>query len=322
VNAYGPTECATVATAFPVTSGQGIADGVPIGKPLRNTTIRVLDAYGGPAAIGVPGEICIGGDGVAPGYWRRPGLTARSFIPDAAGGGGTLYRTGDVGRFRADGNLEFVGRRDHQVKVRGYRIELGEVEAALAAHPLVTGAAALLVGEGEEKRLAAFAETLPGRAVTPAELRAHLAALLPEHMLPARLETVERLPLTAHGKVDVATLARGAASPQPGREARVAPETALETFLAGLWKELLHLEHVGVTDSFFALGGHSLVATRLLSRVRATLQGSVGMKEFFDQPTIQGLAAALAKDEQMVRRAELLARLGAAQSPVYAALAE
>ncbi|HYH81624.1 MAG TPA: amino acid adenylation domain-containing protein [Longimicrobium sp.] len=323
VNAYGPTECATVATTFPVTSGQGIADGVPIGKPLRNTTIRVLDRYGNPVPVGVPGEICIGGDGVAPGYWRRPGLTARSFVPDPAGGGGTLYRTGDVGRFRADGNLEFVGRRDHQVKVRGYRIEPGEVEAALAAHPLVTGAAALLVGEGEEKHLAAFAETLPGRDVTTAELRAHLATLLPEHMLPARLETVERLPLTAHGKVDVAGLARGATSPRGGRDARVAPETALETFLAGIWKELLHLEHVGVTDSFFALGGHSLVATRLLSRIRATLQGSVGMKEFFDQPTIQGLAAALAKDEQMVRRAELLARLGAAApAPVYASLAE
>jgi amino acid adenylation domain-containing protein len=311
VHAYGPTETTTFATLYPVRNLEEGETSIPIGRPLHNTTIHILDGHGNNAPIGIPGEIHIGGDGVAAGYWNRADLTARSFVPDPADPTRLLYRTGDLGRYRADGNIEFLGRKDRQVKVNGFRIELGELEAALASHSDVAAAAALLLEADGEKRLAVFAELAPGGTADAAALRAHLATLLPPHMLPSHIETLERFPLNANGKIDLRALAKRGVPAERDGNAFVEPSTALEQLLASMWKDLLHVPRVGVTDDFFLLGGHSLVATRLLSRIRETLQGGVTMRELFDRPTVQALAATLAKDDAVARRAELLVKLSA-----------
>jgi amino acid adenylation domain-containing protein len=320
-NAYGPTECATIATTYTLAGEAAILETVPIGRPIGNTRVYVLDGHGEPTPIGVPGEICLGGDGVAPGYWRRPELTRQSFVPDPWVEGATIYRTGDLGRYRADGELEFLGRADRQVKVGGYRVEPAEVEAALARHPAVAAVVALVLGTGEDARLVAFAETGPASAANAAELTVFLAARLPRHLLPARVEPRERFPLTARGKIDLDALARSVLVRDADERDDREPRSALEALLAGIWAEVLGVEAVGVGTDFFALGGHSLAATRLLSRVRDALQTSVTMREFFDRPTVRGLALLLARDEQTVRRAELLARLGELAAAGAAAVA-
>jgi acyl-coenzyme A synthetase/AMP-(fatty) acid ligase len=228
----------------------------------------VLDESMQPQPIGVPGEIHIGGDCLARGYVGRADSTAERFVPDPLTPGARLYRTGDVGRLRHDGAIEYVGRRDHQVKIRGYRIELGEIEATLGAHPSVAQVAVVADREGGVTRLVAYVATRAGRSASSADLREHAAKTLPEYMVPSVVMTLPTMPLTASGKVDRRAL------PKPDvqrRDGYVAPRDRFEKAVAQIWSEVLRVERVGITDNFFELGGHSLLATRVVSRIRALL---------------------------------------------------
>jgi amino acid adenylation domain-containing protein len=277
---YGPTEGTIVCSFHPVE-----AEARPLlGKPFPGVSLRLLDLRGNPVPVGVPGEIHVGGPGVARGYLGRPDLTAERFVP--APGGARLYRTGDLARFRPDGALEFMGRVDAQVKVRGVRIEPGEVEARLAAHPGVRQAAVVAREEPGGRILAAF-YVPEGDAPEEGELRSFLARGLPEAMIPSRFVPLEALPLTVNAKVDRGALARMELSTP---EASAAPNTPTEEILAGLFAEALGVEQVGVRDDFFALGGHSLLATRLVSRVREALGVELPLPVLFEEPTVTGLA--------------------------------
>jgi aspartate racemase len=291
-NAYGPTECTTFACMYPIGRPDTFGDQVPIGRPIENTTAYVLDRHGNLMPVGVPGELCLGGDGVAAGYWTSPELTEERFVPDPFSGGGRLYRTGDVACFREDGQIMFLGRRDRQVKVSGFRVEPAEIEAAMRAHPEVRAAAVVSVGT-EPKHLEAFYEGIDPGVPAVDDLRAHLLQRLPRYMVPTRLEPVDALPLTSNGKVDIDRLARRSSRDRGVQDGYVAPRTPVEQELAAMWSELLDVERVGVHDNFFDLGGHSLVATRLLSRVRATFEAEVTMRSFFDAPTVEDLARQL-----------------------------
>ncbi|MEV6520489.1 amino acid adenylation domain-containing protein [Longispora sp. NPDC051575] len=278
VNTYGPTEVTVIATAAELTGPR--ADGAPagvrptIGRPLARTTVSVRDNDGRLAAPGVPGELWVGGPGLADGYLGAPELTAARFVTL---GGERFYRTGDRARWTRDGQLDFLGRLDGQVKVRGYRIEPGEIESRLLGHPGVGGAVAVV-------RDGALVGYVVGDA-PHADLRAHLAATLPAHMVPTAFVTLDRLPLTANGKLDRRALP-APAPPAPGR----APATAAEDLVAGIWAEVLGLAHVGADDDFFALGGHSLLAVRVVARLRAA-ELDVSVRTLFAHPTVAGLAA-------------------------------
>jgi amino acid adenylation domain-containing protein len=291
-NVYGPTECTTFATAYPIEDPGALGTSVPIGRPIGNTTAYILDAHGNRVPVGIPGELYLGGDGVAKGYWCEPDLTAEKFVPDRFSGteGGRLYRTGDIASFRDDGNIEFLGRRDRQIKLSGYRIELAEIETALQAHPLVAQAA-VVVTDDDPARLVGFVVAPSG--VSPATLRDDLTARLPAFMVPAQLQICASLPLTPSGKTDRADLLQQVV-PQTGQSHNSPPESATEKALAEIWQELLRAEDIGLDDNFFDLGGHSLAATRLLSRVRRRFQVEVPMRGFFDQPTLRGLAGLVA----------------------------
>ncbi|HEY2291009.1 MAG TPA: amino acid adenylation domain-containing protein [Thermoanaerobaculia bacterium] len=297
IDGYGPTENTAFTTRHVMTSA-GLADErlaatVPIGRPLRGTTVHVLDESLRPVPVGVWGELCTGGEGVARGYLARPALTAERFVPDPWGEGGRLYRTGDVVRWRPDGLLEFLGRRDGQVKIRGFRVELGEIEAALAAVPGVREAVVLArsdrsdrsVGSPADRRLVAY---VTGDA-TAEELRQSLRERLPDSMIPAAFVFLDRLPLTPSGKVD----RRALPSPDPaaGRaREHVAPANAVEESLAAACAEVLGLERVGMRDNFFALGGHSLLATRLVTRLRDRFGLDVPLQTVFDAADLRDLA--------------------------------
>ncbi|HEX4963096.1 MAG TPA: amino acid adenylation domain-containing protein [Thermoanaerobaculia bacterium] len=302
---YGPTESTTYATwQHVVTVPEGAAS-VPIGRPVANTTAYVLDRWLQAAALGARGELYLGGDGLAIGYLHRPELTADRFVPNpfphsAAEAGSRLYRTGDLVRRSPDGSLDFLGRADQQVKIRGFRIEPGEVEAALAAHPAVAEAV-VVVREAVpgDRRLVAYAagEAAPA----PRELRAFLAARLPEHMVPSVIVTLPSLPLTPNGKVDRRAL------PEPEMERSGeewgAPRSPEEELLAGIWEEVLGIERVGIFDNFFELGGHSLLATQLVSRVREALGATLPLRALFESPTVAGLAEVLrlsGREEEIV----------------------
>ncbi|MCP4662056.1 MAG: non-ribosomal peptide synthetase, partial [bacterium] len=276
LHVYGPTECTTFATWQRVTAVAPAAVTVPIGRPLANTRLYVLDRQLRPVPIGVPGELCLGGDGLARGYHARPGLTAASFLPDAVSGlaGERLYRTGDLVRLRAGGAVEFLGRIDDQVKIRGFRIEPGEVEVVLARHPAVAAAVVAAVvmvradvpGLGaREKRLVGYVVAERGATIDRAQLRDFMSERLPDHMVPSALVELGSLPLTPNGKVD-----RGALpAPEWGKPHQ---ETVLRTpeeeILAGIWTAVVGVERVGAHDNFFELGGHSLLATQVVSRIR------------------------------------------------------
>ncbi|HVR96291.1 MAG TPA: amino acid adenylation domain-containing protein, partial [Thermoanaerobaculia bacterium] len=296
---YGPTETTVWSTCARIAE---TASGISIGKPIANTIVRILDARNGLCPIGVPGELCIGGRGLALGYWKRPELTAERFIADPYAPPGTalLYRTGDRARWRDDGTLEHLGRLDNQVKVRGFRIELGEIEAALAAHPAVREAVVLPHG-GE--RLVAYAVAAESERPSAA-VRAFLAERLPEYMVPAALAWVEALPLTPNGKLDRQALLRieveADAAP---RTALVAPRNPIEELLAELFAEALQVERVGVEDGFFDLGGHSLLATRLVSRVRRAFGVELPLRDLFESPTVAGFAVRVERAMRAERQA-------------------
>ncbi len=291
-NEFGPTETTVWATAYRV-DAQSLQDGVPIGRPIPNGSAYVLDAFQQPVPIGVVGEIYLGGAGVARGYLKQPALTASRFLPDPFRGSsaGRMYRTGDLGRYRPDGNLEFVGRIDDQVKLRGYRVELGDVEAALAQHAAVAQVAALVREDSAgDQRLVAYAVLEAGSTVDTADLRSHLHERLPEFMLPQHIVLLESLPLTSRGKVNRAAL------PEPERatgsgHTYVAPRSTTEEVLAECWRELLGVEQVGVNDNFFDMGGHSLLAIRLMTRLRERLQIDLELRTVFEAPTVAEIAA-------------------------------
>jgi amino acid adenylation domain-containing protein len=293
INGYGPTEATIYATAAVCTVGAPVT----IGRPIGNVQVYLLDARLQPVPRGVAGELFIGGAGVARGYLRRPELTAERFVPDrfSATPGARLYRTGDLARYLPDGQLEFLGRVDQQVKVRGFRIELGEIEAVLGAHPDVREAVVLAREEPPGgKCLVAYVVAGEGRALEEEGLRTFLKQSLPEYMVPAAFVPCERLPLTSNGKVDRAKLL---ALPLPRRE-RVTrsrpPATELERTLARIWQDVLQLEQVGATESFFDLGGHSLLLTQVQLRVKQALGREPSVLALFEHPTIESLAAHLA----------------------------
>ncbi|MBV9773327.1 MAG: amino acid adenylation domain-containing protein, partial [Gemmatimonadetes bacterium] len=286
-NLYGPTETTVNAVAGRVEPGGAGA----IGRPVGNARAYVLDAHGHPVPVRVPGELYVGGAGVARGYVGRPDLTAERFVPDpfAAEPGARAYRTGDRVRWRTDGELEFLGRVDHQVKVRGFRIEPGEIEAMLAEHPQVREAVVLVREDVPgDPRLVAYL-TAEGEAPAPAELRAHLKVHLPDYMVPGAFVALDALPLTPNGKVDRKALP--APSADAGVDSFTAPRTPSEEILAGIWAAILGVEQVGVHESFFALGGHSLLATRVISRIREAFGVELPLRALFETPTVAELAA-------------------------------
>ncbi len=289
LNVYGTSEFWDASCSE--TNVAACDDGVPIGRLIPNMQAYVLDAAGAVAPIGISGELYIGGVGLSRGYLRRPGLTAERFVPSPFGAGERLYRTGDLARWRADGELEYLGRIDHQVKLRGLRIELGEIEARLLEHPDV-GQAVVVAREDAagDKRLAAYVVGHKGAAVDAGELRVHLKRSLPEHMVPAAFVLLDALPLTSNGKVD----RRALPAPEGGGVVRgeyVAPRTAVEELLAAIWCEVLKLDRVGINDNFFELGGHSLLAMRLMARARDAFQAELPLRALFEAPELGELAA-------------------------------
>ncbi|HEU4454891.1 MAG TPA: amino acid adenylation domain-containing protein, partial [Longimicrobium sp.] len=298
INGYGPTENTTFSACHAVRAEDLGRAGVPIGRPIRNSTAYVLDGAMRPLPPGVPGELYVGGDGLARGYLGRPALTAERFVPSPFRGGERLYRTGDRARWMDDGTLEFLGRIDRQVKIRGFRVEPGEVEALLASHPAVRGAAVdVRADAGGGSRLVAYAVPGEGASTDPAALRGWLKERLPDFMLPAAVVLLDALPLTPNGKVD----RRALPDPElaPGADRHVAPRTEDEAVMAGLWAEVLGVERVGVEDDFFALGGHSLLAVRVVSRVRDAFGVELPLRAVLEHPTL----AAQAREVEALRGA-------------------
>ncbi|HEY0782901.1 MAG TPA: amino acid adenylation domain-containing protein, partial [Thermoanaerobaculia bacterium] len=294
-NDYGPTEATVFATLYEWSGGEMI-----LGRPIANVTAHLFDRHLREVPIGIPGELCLGGDGLARGYLGRPDLTAERFLPHPAAAdldlpGARLYRTGDLARRLADGTLEFLGRIDHQVKVRGFRVEPGEVEAALAALAGVARAAVAAAPDATGS-ISLVAYVVPAAPDLEVEaLRNALRASLPAHLVPSSFALVEELPLTAHGKVDrraLADLRRKATASQATVSAL--PQTALEKGIAALWSELLGVERVGLTDNFFDLGGHSLLLTHLQRGVHERFGREVPLLDLFERPTVGALAALLA----------------------------
>ena len=296
LHVYGPTETTTFATWYEVIGVSHEATTVPIGHPISNTKVYILDEEFEPAPVGVAGHLHIGGDGVARGYHDQPALTAEKFCPDpfSKKPGQRLYRTGDIARYLSDGNIEFLGRFDEQVKIRGFRIEPGEIESELRRHPTVHEALVLTRAEaGEEKRLVAYVVPKQQPAPTSGELLVFLKSRLPTYMLPSAFVTLNQFPLTANGKIDRNQL------PAPDRVrpllegAFAAAGTPLQDVLCSIWAELLCLERVGVHDNFFDLGGHSLLATRVVSKIRHVFQVELPLRTLFDWPTVAGLSSHL-----------------------------
>ncbi|MBT2674250.1 amino acid adenylation domain-containing protein [Streptomyces sp. ISL-14] len=288
VNAYGPTEASDDVThhvmAEPVTT-----DTVPLGKPIHNTLIYVLDEHLRVCPQGMKGEIYVSGIGVSRGYLNAPEQTARVFLEDPFQPERRMYRTGDAGRWTAEGTLEYLGRTDSQVKVRGFRIDLGEIERRVDACPGVKAAAVVVRGDAKD-RLCAYVVLEPGTTV--AECRTRLHRELPHHMVPADFVEIDRMPLTSNGKIDRKSLA-STAPPRPRTTDVAAPRTEAERVLADIWREVLGAEEVGITDPFFEIGGNSLRAIQVLSRIRSQLGVAVDLEVLFSQPTVAALAAAL-----------------------------
>jgi acyl-coenzyme A synthetase/AMP-(fatty) acid ligase/acyl carrier protein len=294
LNIYGSSEVAADVTWHEV--GEEDTTIVPIGKPISNSQVYLLDRQMNPVPVGVRGQIYVGGDGLAAGYWNRPELTAERFVanPIAPEQSARLYRTGDLGRWRANGEIEYLGRVDSEVKLRGMRIELGEIEAVLMTHALVGEAAVELAEESGQPRLQAYVVPRNGQAPNARELRRHLRTKLPEPMVPARYVVLEELPLLASGKVNRRALA-GTAGVVLTEQGMTPPRTETERKLGEIWKELLKVEEVGVDQNFFELGGHSLLVLQVIARIRRGFEVELAVRTVFEEPTLAGLAAAVEK---------------------------
>ncbi|MFJ5848183.1 amino acid adenylation domain-containing protein [Streptomyces sp. NPDC092903] len=305
VNGYGPTETTTFATTHRIHRPLDYAGAIPIGEPLDNHRAYVVDEGLGLVPPGTPGELYIAGAGLARGYLGRPGMTAERFVADPFGAPGTrMYRTGDLVRWNAEGSLEYLGRADQQVKLRGFRIELGEIETALAAHASV-GQATVVVREDRpgDKRLAAYLVATEGARIDVAELRAHVTAALPEYMVPAAFVVLDEIPLTTNGKVD----RRALPAPQVAHAANGrAPRTPQEEVLCGLFAAVLGLPSVTIDDHFFHRGGHSVLGTRLISRIRRAFGVQLGVKDLFRNPTVLALSECVTESSGELPRPALM----------------
>ena len=293
INGYGPTENTTFTCCHPIPSPDQITNQVPIGRPISNTEVYLLDGNLRPVPVGVPGELCAGGDGVARGYLNRPELTRERFVPNPfTGGDGLLYKTGDIARYRGDGTIEFLGRIDDQLKIRGFRIEPAEIETALLQHPAICKA--LVTANADlsgNRQLAAYFVCESGQSVTTAELREFLKPRLPDYMVPSIFMAIESFPLTANGKVDRSALPVATTAGLQGTY--VAPQNAREQLLADVWRHVFGNQEIGVNDNFFELGGHSLLGIQMMSRVRERFNVNLPLRILFEAPTIAALAQML-----------------------------
>ncbi len=298
VNTYGPTEATVVATACELSAAEATLRELPIGRPIANVQTYILDRNGQPVPVGVPGELHVGGIGLARGYLNKPELTAEKFIPNPFVGashsaGERLYKTGDLARYLPDGNIEFLGRIDNQVKIRGFRIELGEIEAVLAQYPAVRDNVVVAREETSgDKRLVAY--VVISSEASAAQLREFLKQKLPEYMVPSAFVFLDALPLTSNGKIDRRALPAPDTSRPESAIAFVAPETTAERMLADIWAEVLKLDRVGRSDNFFEVGGHSLLAAQVISRANKAFSVEIPLRRLFETPTVAGLAAAIA----------------------------
>jgi len=302
-NMYGPTETTIWSTTFCIT---GDLESIPIGKPIANTQVYVLNSHLEPVAAGEAGDLYIGGDGVVRGYWQRPDLTAEKFLSDPFLPGNRMYRTGDIARFLPDGNLEFLGRADFQVKLRGFRIEIGEIEAALENQAGV-GQAAVVAREFksriqaptqiEDKRLVAYVVPKSGTKLEIADLRAALAATLPEYMVPSNFVVLDSFPLTANGKIDRKALPDPFMLENESTTPSELPRNELERIIAQAWKDALGVDHVGLNENFFDLGAHSLMVAEVHMQLQQLLGRDLSLVDLFQFPTVTALAHHLNGEE-------------------------
>jgi amino acid adenylation domain-containing protein len=315
INHYGPTETTVGVTTHhaDATDRSTIhSPSVPIGRPLPNSQLYILDSHQSPVPLGVAGEVYIGGRGLSRGYAGAPELTAEKFVPHSYSEepGARLYKTGDRAKFQSDGTIEFLGRIDHQLKIRGFRIELSEVESVLGQHPAVEETVVIAREDVQgDKRLAAYVVPSNGSTLTFSEMRSFLKEKLPDYMIPSALVFLDLLPLTPNGKVDRRAL------PTPDLERSrletkfIAPRTPVEKVLAEIWREVLGLERVGVNDNFFELGGHSLLATQVVSRVYQKFKIELSLRVFLEKPTVAGLTEVLENYETVPGQASAIAQI-------------
>jgi acyl-CoA synthetase (AMP-forming)/AMP-acid ligase II/acyl carrier protein len=294
LNGYGPTEATITTTLYePPSEWREPIGTVPIGRPIPNTEVYLLDPGLQPVPIGVPGELYIGGDGLALGYLGRSELTNENFIahPFSTAPGARLYRSGDMARYRSDGTIEFLGRTDRQIKIRGYRVEVGEVETALAqCHEVRDAMVEAREDVPGESLLVAYLVANDTRVPTVTELRCFLNERLPPYMVPSRFVWLDRLPITPNGKLDRRSLTAVEATRPSLDRPYVPPRTPGEEALADIWREVLGVEQIGVDDDFFALGGHSLLTTRVMSRVRHAFGVVLPLRALFVSPTVAELS--------------------------------
>jgi amino acid adenylation domain-containing protein len=292
VNLYGASEDAADVTCYEVNRQRSVPVRVPIGRPIANTQVYVLDRHCQPVPIGIPGELYVGGTGLARGYLNRPALTAATFLPHPFGSepGARLYKTGDLARYLPDGNLEFLGRVDHQVKIRGYRIELREIETALERHPAIRQAVVLAREDAPgDACLVAYVVAVQEPELTSSDLRRFLTHILPAYMLPSVYVFLDALPLTPNGKIERRALPALDQARPTVAEAYVSPRSPLEEVVVGIWVSVLRVEHIGIHDNFFDLGGHSLLAMQVIARLRDALHVEVPVRALFEAPTVAGL---------------------------------
>ncbi|MBI1822712.1 MAG: non-ribosomal peptide synthetase [Nitrospirae bacterium] len=293
-NMYGPTESTVWSTCARITE---TTNGITIGRPIANTLVRVLDASNNLCPIGIPGELFIGGDGVALGYWNRPELTAERFLPDIYGQdkNSVLYRTGDIACWRNDGNLDYLGRLDSQVKLRGFRIELGEIESTLETHPNVGQTVVVITRDSAgEDRLVAFYIQKVGKT-SSSDLREFLKEKLPDYMVPQHFVELEEFPLTPNGKIDRRQLQDSKYYMPNLRSKHVAPVTELEKKISEIWQTILNLEQIGVNDTFFELGGNSLSSANLIGKINDVFNLKLPLAVIFNEGTVSKLAQLIEK---------------------------
>jgi amino acid adenylation domain-containing protein len=315
-NMYGPTETTIWSTIQEVKSGQG---SISIGRPIANTEIYILDGHMQPVPFGVPGELHIGGAGLARGYFNRPELTEERFIrhPFSADSKARLYKTGDLARYRSDGNIECLGRLDHQVKIRGFRIELGEIEAVTREHPNISDAVVVAREDNPgERRLVAYIVASGDAAPGTSDIRAFLQRKLPDYMIPSVFVSLEALPLTPNGKIDRKLLPAPERTPLQ-QTGYVAPRTASDEILAGIWAEVLGLERAGIKDNFFEVGGNSFLAVKLLSEIYKTFGKQLPLATLFNAQTVEELAKVLRDDTYLVSGSTLVALQPTGRRPPF-----